>query len=599
MTTNSPPLRLLLLQLPRLDPDVTAPGENVMLAAACLQSALARSLEGPHWETVPTPATQDTADNASLLTAILALNPDVIGATLYLWNIERSLRLLAAIRGARPEVRIVVGGPEVAREHPLLFPARDTRAVTSLPIIVSTGIMVGTAVPAVRLGFSASVDVAVVGEGESVFPGILAALRRGGITPWRTVAWRRKDRFAWGARPPPVRPLADLLPPAEHPIFRPDSNGMAYLETNRGCPMRCAFCCYNLRRKGWSSLPPSEVERRIRILRGRGTREIRLVDPTFNAHPRFRDVLGALSRANEDRKIRFFVELRADTLTEEDVARLAQANVAEAEVGVQSTDAAVLRNIRRPTDIGRVVTGIERLQRHGIRPTIDFLYGLPGQGMDDIARSLSLLERFPRAHPQFLPVLLLPGTELRDRRQELRLRAQRLPPYRIQSTNRLSSRQLAAIEEMAAKRLGGFDSPTRRFVGNRLPDLFEDRVRVKAGAPLCNRTATNRRAVRFVGDNLFAACPAIAAWIRLAVAREPDILWQFVLCPSAEEPLDLLENLIVTLRRLPTHWLDRLVSPPGTRRLAARRLFVQLPRDHAFDPGWRDEAEALLAEVFH
>ena len=34
--------RLLLLQLPRLDPDVTTSGENVMLAAACLQNALTR-----------------------------------------------------------------------------------------------------------------------------------------------------------------------------------------------------------------------------------------------------------------------------------------------------------------------------------------------------------------------------------------------------------------------------------------------------------------------------------------------------------------------------------------------------------------------------
>jgi len=571
-----------------------------MLAAACLQGALARSAERTHWDLLQTPATQDAADNSSLLAAVRTLRPDVIGATLYLWNIERTLRLLAALKQHLPRLRTVVGGPEVAREHPLLFSRPPAKRESP------------------RLS-NAGVDVAVIGEGEAVFPGILAALRRGGNTNWRNVAWHRNHRFVWGARPPPTRPLVALLPPANHPIFRPDANGMAYLETNRGCPMRCAFCCYNLRRKGWSSLPTAEVEHRILILRQRGTREIRLVDPTFNAHPCFRAILTAMQRANRDKQVRFFVELRADTLTEQDAAALAAANVAEAEVGVQSTAPTVLRCIRRPTNLERVLAGIERLQRHGIRPTIDFMYGLPHQGLDDIERSLAVLERFPDAHQQFLPTLLLPGTELRDRARELRLCAQPLPPYRVQSTNRLSARQLAAIESLAEDRLGRFDSPTRRFVGRRLVDLFAERTTVNTCMPetrharpralqcphlgraacLDRRSLSNRRAVIFRGDNLFAQRRAIGATIRDAALREPDILWQFVLAPAHEEPLDMLDFLIATIRRLPSHWLDRLVSPAGTRRFAARRLFVRLPRGRRIDTEWRQEAEKLLAGVFH
>ena len=633
-----PRQQLLLLQLPRLDPDVTSPGENVMLAAACLQSALARSPEGRHWDALPPLSVQDTADNATLIRSILVQQPAVIGATLYLWNIERTLRLLAAIKQHLPAVTIVVGGPEVAHGHPLLFPLHPTVAAAGGRGNLARGGSGGPALPdrghrprllhSLRLRAPASdnspVDIAVIGEGEVVFPGILSALRRHARTHWRNVAWHDHNRFIFGTRPPPVHPLIDLLPPADHPILRPDAQGMAYLETNRGCPMRCAFCCYNLRRKGWSSLPPREVERRIRILRQRGTREIRFVDPTFNAHPHFRTLLGAMRRANSDRSIRFFVELRADTLTEQDAAQLAAANVVEAEVGVQSTDPEVLRCIHRPTRLERVLTGIERLQRHGIRPTIDFMYGLPRQGMDDIQRSLRVLESFPEAHQQFLPTLLLPGTELRDRAKELKLRAQPLPPYRVLSTDRLSAKQLAAIESLAQERLGGFDTPTRRFVGTKLPDLFKARVipdgRARppdapvsvaasrgrgrqqhcggSGGPALPGTA-NRRAIIFSGEDLFAQRQALAACIRKVVRLEPDILWQFVLEPEHEEPLDLLEFLTTTIRRLPAHWLDRLVSPPGKRRFVARRLFVRLPHGRAFDRGWKDAAESLLAESFH
>ena len=561
--------RIVFLQLPRLDPDVSTPGENVMLAAACLQHALARSPEGAHWTVLPTPPTQDISDNARLVETLVARNPAVLASTVYLWNIERNLRLLTALKKRLPHLRTVVGGPEISRDHPLLNAA-------------------------------VGVDVAVTGEGETVFPGILSALRRNRTTNWRNVGWRHGRSWTWGLRAPPSRPLADLLPPADAAINHPDAHGMAYLETNRGCPMRCAFCCYNLRRRGWSSLPPAEVARRIRVLRARGTREIRLVDPTFNAHPQFRATLAAMCRANADRKVRFFVEIRADTLTDADAAALARANVVEAEVGVQSTDPAVLHRIHRPTRLDLVRRGIEFLQRHKIKPTIDFMYGLPGQKTDDIERSLKWLEDFPDAHQQFLPTLLLPGTELRDRCAELGLRAQRLPPYRVQATGELSARQLAAIEATAVQRLGGFDTPTQCFVGRRLPDLFPERIRISVNAGLGEfRGTSNRRAVIFSGADLFAPREKITKWMHDAVRAEPDILWQFVLAPENEEPLDLLDAAIAAVHRMPAHWLDRLVSPAGVQRFSARRVLVQLPRARTFDIVWRAEAEDLLASVFH
>jgi hypothetical protein len=369
---------------------------------------------------------------------------------------------------------------------------------------------------------------------------------------------------------------------------------MAYLETNRGCPLRCAFCCYNLKRRGWSSLPPAETARRIRVLRRRGAREIRLVDPTFNAHRRFRATLAAMRRANADRRVRFFVEVRADTLTAADAAALAAANVTEAEVGVQSTDAAVLRRIHRPARLQAVRRGIELLQKHGIKPTIDFMYGLPGQGEDDLSRCLAWLQDFPKAHQQFLPTLLLPGTELRQRSRELGLRGQALPPYRVLATDRLSPRRLAAIEAEAERRIGGFDSPTRVFVGRRLPGLFPERVR-----GLEEWGCSNRRAAIFAGAGLFARRQDITCWMRAAVRREPDILWQFVFAPQSEEPLDLLFAAIAAVRKMPGHWLDRMVSPAGTRRLAARRVLMLLPRGRKFDPGWRAAVDGLLASVFH
>ena len=581
-------MRLLFLQLPRLDPDISSPGENLMPAAACLRAALERSPEAKHWEAIETPACQDTAADAALAEQIAALRPDALSATCYLWNIERTQHLLKLLKKRLPALKIVIGGPDIAAKHPLLPGERDARRPT----------------PDARF----PADALVVGEGETVFPAVLRFFRDGQPPNYRGVAWRAEDgTFTEGTRKRPVRPLQDLLPAPDHPINRPDAFGMAYLETNRGCPMRCAFCCYNLRRSTTTCLPPEEVATRIRILRERGAKEIRLTDPTFNAHPRFDEILDAMTQENRDRGVAFFVEIRADTLTDDQARRLAAAGVAEAEVGIQSTDPKVLKIIHRPLNADRVLRGIEALLRHSVKPTLDFMYGLPAQDERDIGRSLDWLARFgDDIHPQFLPTLLLPGTELRDRAEELGLRAQRLPPYRVQSTDALSVRRLAKIESWANERLGGFDSPTRRFVGVRLPDLFPSRLRI-ARPPLDARPATpdsrlplaNRQALLLSGTDLFSYREAIAAFIRRQVLAEPHILWQFVLEPTEEEPLDLFDFLIAAFGKLPGHWLDRLVSPPGQKRLCARRLFVKLPRGHAFDPAWIDEVEELLSNRFH
>lgn len=577
-------MRLLFLQLPRLDPDVTSPGENLMPAAACLRAALERSREAAHWEVVETPAAQDKLADAALADAVAALAPDALSATCYLWNVERTLHLLRLLKRRLPALKIVVGGPDIAEEHPLLPKSDDARLSTS-----------DARFPA---------DVLVVGEGETVFPSVLCFFRTGRAPNFNGVRRRAPDgAFASGSRPRPTKPLQDLVPAPDHPINRPDAFGMAYLETNRGCPLRCAFCCYNIRRTTTTCLPPEDVAARIRVLRRRGAKEIRLVDPTFNAHPRFDEILDVLTRENPDRTIAFFVEIRADTLTDDQARRLAAAGVAEAEVGVQSTDPAVLRILHRPLNEAHVLRGIEALLRHGIKPTLDFMYALPAQDERDIDRSLDWLARFGDAiHPQFLPTLLLPGTELRDRARELGLRAQRLPPYRVQATDKLSPRRLAAVEAWANERLGGFDSPTQRFVGVRLPDLFAAKIRID-DARLATFDARhgweNRQAVIIAGGNLFVRREALAALIRRCVQAEPHILWQFVLEPKAEEPLDLFDALIAAIRKLPGHWLDRLVSPPGQRRLCARRLFVKLPRGHRFDPAWIDDVEDLLAQHFH
>jgi radical SAM superfamily enzyme YgiQ (UPF0313 family) len=561
----------LFLQLPRPDLAVGVPLENVCLASACLRHALARSPEAAHWSCAGNPGLTDTLDDAHLTAWILKQRPDVLAVTLFMWNIERTLSFIRTIRESIPRLLVVAGGPEVTPDHPFLFT-------------------------------TPTLDAAATGEGESVFPAILSALRRQTRPAIPGVAWRNGSTFRWTSPPSPAPDLRQVIPPPGGSLDRPDANGIGYVETGRGCPLRCTFCSYNQRRRHPAFLTADEVTRHISYLKQRGATEIRFIDPTLNANPHFDQLLHNLVALNKKRTIRFFAELRADTLTPEQATLLARANFKEIEIGVQSRDPAVLRAVRRPTRLANLDRGVDLLAARRIRLTLDIMAGLPGQTFHDISTSLRWATRIPGARVQFLQALLLPGTELRANAKRLGIEASPSPPYRVRHTPTLTAADLARAESLARRLTSAIpDSPTRRFVARKLPDLFPEVVTVNPAEPLRSRIPGRqiRRALILRGPDLFTHRATLQRIISKAIQEEPHILWQFVLAPFHEEPLDLLDLLIDEIDRHPQHFLDRMIIPCGHGFRAARRVLVELQPGRRYSRAWVIAAETQLRKAFH
>jgi radical SAM superfamily enzyme YgiQ (UPF0313 family) len=561
---------VLFLQVPLADNDPASHAENVPMAAACLRRAARRAAPGAfRFELLPDSLA--ASDNRSLVRGIAEAGPDVTAATLYAWNIERTLRVLGEARKALPGLKVVAGGPEVAADHPFL-------------------------------AGEGAIDAAVSGEGEGAFAAVLHALRSGLRADFTNVAWRAGGALRWGRRPPPEPRLAGAVPPASDSWAGPTRQGTAYAETTRGCPLNCAFCCYDMRRGRLSFVPAAAVARRVLGLRDAGASEIRFVDPSLNAHPQFDLLLSLLCAVNRDGRLRFSGELLADRLTVRQADLIARAGFAEVEVGVQSLDRAVLRAVNRPGTADGVRRGIRLLAGRRVPLILDAMSGLPGQTAENVKRTVDELASVPRAHVQLLPLLLLPGTELRRRRRELGLEADELPPYRVRRTPHMTEADFLETESYAASRLGrDLDSPAARFVGRDLPDLFAERVALTpaGGVPDPIPGSSLRRALVLKDDDLFANRAWVGRVITAAILAEPDMLWQFVLCPAREEPLDLIELAAAAINRAPDHFVDRLkIRKPGEHRVS-RRVFVLLRDGCRYDRRWQAEAESLLGRLFY
>lgn len=568
-----PRRRLLFLQLPQLDNDVRGAHENIHLAAVCLRHSLERSGEARSYEIEDLAGPAEDVDDFHIEQEIVSRKPDVVAATLYLWNIERSLALLERVKERLPNVRIVVGGPEVAPDHPFLF----RRAVA---------------------------DAAVTGEGEPVFPAVLRSLFSVESPDLRTVAWGGHGRLAWGHRPPPSLSLEESLPPASSRLLKPDASGMVYLEASRGCPLLCTYCRYHHSRPRLSFLAPKQVLARVQLLADADAREIRFVDPTFNSHPAFDEIIRLLACFNKSRRLRFFAEMRGETLTREQARLLAAAGFTEIEIGVQAIQPQILRRIRRPADIPALENGIRALLANRIRVTIDIMYGLPGQTLKDVKESVRWALRFRGGRVQCLQTLLIPGTDLRRQRARWGMRALPRPPYGVLATGTLDEDDMIEAERFIHPHVAGsLDTPISRFVGVNLPDLFAERIPVNIH-PAESLSASipgsqNRRTVLFFGCDLWGSRQRIVQAIRRALAHEPHILWQFVLVPNHEEPLDLLDVMSDEIRRAPVHLNDRWASVMFAGKIASRPVMVQLARRGLCSPSWIRAAEALLEGRFH
>lgn len=50
----------------------------------------------------------------NIVSDLFSRNPDVIGFSCYIWNIEETVRIVRMLRKVLPSVKIVLGGPEVS-----------------------------------------------------------------------------------------------------------------------------------------------------------------------------------------------------------------------------------------------------------------------------------------------------------------------------------------------------------------------------------------------------------------------------------------------------------------------------------------------------
>ncbi len=397
-------IHALLIQLPVPQLNFGHQTGNTPFAAACLHQAAAH-IKDAHVE-ILSQMTSSYMGDAALVDTIVTRRPDIIGFTVYMWNIERVSHLAREIK-VHYTPKIVVGGPEVTEDNRLL----DKQCF----------------------------DFRVYGEGERIFAKLLQS----------------PDLWALGSATEDAGTLFMESPsPYLSAPLDPGIEKTMLLETMRGCPYACAYCYYSKSRRGPLFKEDRRVLAAIQWALDRDVKEIYFLDPSLNARPGLKSLLKEIAVLNKNRRLSLISEIRADAVDGELADLLAAAGFSWFEIGLQSTNPKALAQMRRKSDGDRFLKGFRALKKRGITTAVDLIVGLPGDDWHGFDKTLQfVLDHHLHEEIQVFPLSILPGTEFRRDAKRLGVTYEKKPPYSVIKTPTFSNTELLEAMAHAEKRL--------------------------------------------------------------------------------------------------------------------------------------------------
>jgi radical SAM superfamily enzyme YgiQ (UPF0313 family) len=338
---------------------------------------------------------------------LLALAPRIIGFGVYIWNVDPTTQVIAAIKRLRPDITIILGGPEVSYET--------------------------EGQPIVELA-----DYVISGEADLKFPEVCRELLREGVPSQKII-------------PAELPELSRLEFPYDLYDEQDVAHRVIYVEASRGCPFTCEFCLSSLDIPVRQFPLDAFLEQMQRLL-DRGVKQFKFVDRTFNLNLNFsRTILEFFLERYRPGDF-FHFEMVPDRLPDSlrEVIEKFPPGALQFEVGIQTFNEAVGLLIKRRQNNERLEENIRFLRsRTGVHIHTDLIAGLPGESLESFAAGF---DRLVSLRPQEIQVGILKrlrGTPIFRHDAEWEMVYDPRPPYEILQTKLLDFPTMQKLRRFA------------------------------------------------------------------------------------------------------------------------------------------------------
>lgn len=375
----------------------------------------------------------------NIIAEITDTQPDVIAFSVYIWNVEMILKIAETLKKIKPEIKIILGGPEVTYRSNKLLEEKSF------------------------------LDFICVGEGEESFPNLIQWLqekeeREKDVTLGKRkeihlncdqeeniseklshITYRNGTKIVVGE----LACVKDMtkIPRIAQGIAEEYDGKIVYIETVRGCPYHCSYCLSSTI-KGIRAFPMERVKEELKILMEREVRLIKFVDRTFNYQKqRAIEIWSYILENNISSQFHF--ELSAHLMDDEMMAFLEKVpkDVFQFEIGVQSTNAETILAIHRTTDFKILSNRVKQLAKmKTIRLHLDLIAGLPYENLQSFQNSFDDVYALQPTELQLGFLKMLDGTQIRKEEEKFHYVYTSFPPYEVLQNDFISYEELKHLK---------------------------------------------------------------------------------------------------------------------------------------------------------
>ncbi|QOY34097.1 B12-binding domain-containing radical SAM protein [Anaerobacillus isosaccharinicus] len=357
----------------------------------------------------------------NIVTDLYDKNADVIGFSCYIWNIEKTIEIVKMLKKVKPELNIVLGGPEVSFDIPYWMEK----------------------VP--------EVDFVVFNEGEETFKHLLDEIA--GEQKYHLVfgtSYRKGKEII--VNPPRPNLKLNTIPTAYR--FQEDKKDLnkriVYFETSRGCPFSCSFCLSSVE-VGVRYFDIERVKSDLLYLIDNGAKLIKFIDRTFNIRRNYAlEIFQFLIDHHQGCVFQF--EITADIMRPEVLEFLnthAPPGVFRFEIGVQSTNDATNELVMRKQNFEKLSRTVRMIKEGGkIDQHLDLIAGLPEENYDSFKKTFNDVFEMRPEELQLGFLKMLRGTGLRSQAEQYGYVYMDNSPYEILKNDILSFSEIIRIKRV-------------------------------------------------------------------------------------------------------------------------------------------------------
>ncbi len=276
------------------------------------------------------------------------------------------------------------------------------------------------------LYLSRGADVIIAGEGEQTLRELLPALEAGlPIADLPGLALRKDGETRFTPKRPLLRDLDSLPLPARDLVDIEQYRSLwrhrhgyfsMNIVTTRGCPFHCNWCAKPIYGQVYHSRSPENVvEEMVTMHASYRPDHLWFCDDIFGLKPGW---VPAFADAVERRRaqIPFKCLSRADLLLHDETVRhLARSGCRTVWIGAESGSQKILDAMDKGITVGEIYQSAALLRRHGIRVGFFLQYGYPGEGREDIERTLKMVKECTPDEIGISVSYPLPGTRFYER----------------------------------------------------------------------------------------------------------------------------------------------------------------------------------------